>query len=322
MHERIFESARLTHPEGMHRLDFSAMATRCRIDFHGESESSSVRSFCEKVLLWVSDFESKYSRFLPNSVISRINDAAGDHWVEIDAETENLLNLCQELYFMTRGAFDPSSLAILKLWDWKSDTPSIPDSDTIERTMATVGWKQVQRRPGAVFIPQKGLGLDFGGIGKEYAVDNVMTLAKEVGIPNLLVDFGQDLRMEGLPPQKPAWHIGLESPHHPGLCWTSLAVSNKAVASSGDYLRHFSINGKRYGHIIDPRSGYPVDNGCRVVTVLAPTCTVAGVLATSAFILGAEEGLSLIEAYYGAEACITTDSKTYESKNFNDYVVS
>jgi thiamine biosynthesis lipoprotein len=322
IHERIFESARLNPVDGLYRLSFQAMGTFCRVDFDAFLSREKARAFSELVLHWVADFEVKYSRFSPHSLISRINAAAGTHWVDIDAETEALFNTCQEFNFITRGTFDPHSLAMLKLWNWKSNHPVIPSFVQIQDTLQLVGWNKVQRRPGAVYLPEKGMGLDLGGIGKEYAVDCVMQLAVESGITNVLVDFGQDLRMTGVPPGKPAWHIGLENPHHPGLCWSSLAIQQKAVATSGDYLRHFKHQGKRYGHIIDPRTGYPVDNGCRAVTVIAPSCTVAGVLATSAFMLGAEEGIALIENYFDAEGCITTETKTYESKNYHEYIVA
>lgn len=99
-----------------------------------------------------------------------------------------------------------------------------------------------------------------------------------------------------------------------------MVVKDAAVATSGDYLRCFQINGRRYGHIIDPRSGYPANNGCRAVTVIAPSCTVAGILSTTSFILGAQEGIKLIEGYFGAEGCITTECSRHETRRFNRYV--
>jgi thiamine biosynthesis lipoprotein len=93
------------------------------------------------------------------------------------------------------------------------------------------------------------------------------------------------------------------------------------VASSGDYLRCFEFNGRRYGHILDPRSGYPVSNGCRSVTVIAPNCIVAGVLSTTGFVVGAQEGINLIEGYHGAEGCILTDQSRLETRRFASYVV-
>ena len=141
----------------------------------------------------------------------------------------------------------------------------------------------------------------------------------ESGITNILVDFGQDVRVHGQPPGRPCWHVGLEDPAHPGECWTGVAVTDHAVATSGDYVRNFTAGGRRYGHIIDPRDGYPVNNGCLSVSVVAPNCTMAGILSTSAFILGPREGLDLIRICPGVEGAISTDAGRVHTRNFNAY---
>ena len=164
--------------------------------------------------------------------------------------------------------------------------------------------------------------LDFGGIGKEYAVDMAVAMAPHFGIEHLLVDFGQDIRALGHPPGKPAWHIGLEDPMSPGSCWGSVAAMHHAVASSGDYLRCFMLNGRRYGHIIDPRSGYPVDNGCLSVSVVAPSCTLAGVLSTTAFILGPKDGFELINRTFGASGAIISHTGRFITPRFYEHLVS
>src|SRR6202021_3549306 len=110
---------------------------------------------------------------------------------------------------------------------------------------------KVQRRPGGIFLPRRGMALDLGGIGKEYAVDCVVNLAIQRGIRNVLVDFGQDVRVHGHAPDKKFWWIGLESAQQPGKCWSGVAVTDQAVATSGDYSRYFIHNGVRYGHILD-----------------------------------------------------------------------
>src|SRR6185436_16996322 len=110
-------------------------------------------------------------------------------------------------------------------------------------------------------------------------------------IKNALVDFGHDLRAVGAPPGRPAWHIGLEDPQKPGTSAGSMAIVGKGVASSGDYIRRFVIDGKRYGHIVDPRTGRPVANGCVQATVTAASCLQAGVLSTTAFVLGVPQGI-------------------------------
>jgi thiamine biosynthesis lipoprotein len=163
--------------------------------------------------------------------------------------------------------------------------------------------------------------LDLGGIGKEYAVDRVLTLAASYGVRDVLVDFGQDMRALGRPPARAAWHIGLENPRSPGSCWGSVAAFNHAVASSGNYLRCFLHEGRRYGHIIDPRTGCPVDNRCLSVNVIAPTCTLAGILSTTAFILGPQDGYELINRTFGASGAIITETGTLITPRFYENLV-
>lgn len=321
VYARIKGSAQSTTSDGFHKLSFAAMSTACRVNFRS-SDPSLARDFQNEVLLWVSAFEARYSRFIEDSLISRINAAAGHQWVEIDPETEALFRLCGEMIFLTRGVFDPTALPLIRLWNWKASPPVVPDAAQIAAARDLVGWQRVQRRPGGVFLPRAGMCLDLGGIGKEYAVDRVMALAQERGLEHVLVDFGNDVRVRGEPPEKGAWHIGLEDPKHPGHCWTGVAVRNHAVATSGDYVRNFTRDGRRYGHIIDPRNGLPVYNDCLAVHVVAPSCTVAGILSTSAFILGARDGLNLISLCPGAEGCIVTENTRYPTRGFYNFATS
>ncbi len=321
VYERVKGSAQCNAAAGFYKLSFQAMSTVCRVHFRSLNPTLA-RDFQSEVLRWVAWFEARYSRFIASSLISRINLAAGREWVDVDPETDALLNLCQEMVFFTSGVFDPTSMPLLRLWNWKANPPRVPAEDAIRAARELVGWRKIQRRPGAIFLPREGMCLDLGGIGKEYAVDRVLTLGLQRGIDNLLVDFGNDVRVHGEPPEKGAWHIGLEDPKQPGRCWTGVAVTNHAVATSGDYVRHFLHQGRRYGHIVDPRTGYPVQNGSLSVSVIAPHCTVAGILATAAFVLGAKDGLALMSICPGVEGCITTDSDRSETKRFYAYTTS
>ncbi len=233
-----------------------------------------------------------------------------------------MLNLSGSLHFMTQGVLDVTSLPLLRLWDFRAATPQIPTEEAIAEAKKRVGWAKVQRSPGKVFLPEAGMALDFGGWGKEFAVDAVAQLAPAHGITALLVDFGRDLRAMGLPPGKPAWHVGLENPESPGNCWGSIAVTDRGVASSGDYVRGFTHEGRRYGHIVDPRTGWPVSNGCLQATVIAPTCLQAGVLSTAAFVLGADAGIRLIQETFGAEGCLLTTRARHQTRGFFRYVVT
>jgi FAD:protein FMN transferase len=317
--ERVRRSAQRVAKGDTHDLSFHAMGTNCRVKFRSHRLADAT-AFQNEVLHWVAEFESKYSRFIPESLIGRINANAGVSWVETDLETERLFDMCQQLVFTTRGAFDPTSLPLIRLWNWKAEPPVIPSAEQINAARELVGWAKVQRRPGAVFLPKAGMSIDLGGIGKEFAVDRVFTMGAERGFEHLLVDFGQDIRAQGHPTEKPAWHIGLQDPKDPARCWCGLAIKNSSVATSGDYFRNFTINGRRYGHIIDPRTGYPVNNGCLAVSIIAPSCTIAGILSTTVFIVGAQEGISFINNFFGAEGSIITDRGTFTTRKFQTYV--
>jgi thiamine biosynthesis lipoprotein len=242
--------------------------------------------------------------------------------VAVDQDTEQLLALCDTLVAMTRGVLDPTALPLIQLWDYKAAQPKVPPEAAIAAARSLVGWRKVQRAPGRVFLPEAGMALDFGGFGKEYAVDMVAQLAVDRGITAALVDFGHDLKAIGTPPGRIAWHVGLENPRLPGTIDGSIGVTNRGVASSGDYLRCFEIGGKRYGHIIDPRTGWPVANGCQQVTIVAPSCLQAGVLSTTAFVLGLRDGIDFIQSCPGAEGLIVTEHARAQTRGFFNYVAT
>ena len=302
------------------RHRWSALGTSCELQFACK-EVSQGQAFIQAAVAWVTDFECKYSRFRDDSEVSRINRAAGREWVAITPEMEEMLNLCGTLHQMTQGILDVTALPLLRLWNFRAEPPRVPDAQEIEAARALVGWAKVQRKPGRVFLPLCGMALDFGGWGKEFAVDAVAAIGHAHGVTQLLVDFGHDIRALGTPPARPAWHIGLEDPTWPGQYRGSIGVQNRGVASSGDYLRGFTIGERRYGHIIDPRTGWPVANGTVQVTVVAPTCLQAGILSTAAFILGPEQGLRLIQDTFGAEGLIVTQRARHQSRGFFQYVV-
>lgn len=320
---RVRKSARLEFRDGAHHLTFEALGTRCHVAFTSFPNRTVSDGIPTSVLRWVAEFEAKFSRFIPTSLVSRINAAAGREAVAIDPETEHLLQLCDQVVFMTRGVLDPSSLPLISLWNWKAQPPVVPHPEAIEKARDLCGWRQLVRGPGSIFLPRQGMGIDLGGIGKEFAVDQVAELLLAQGSPGGLVDFGADIRVFGKPADgRPGWHVGLDDPRRPGQCWCGLGLPEGGVATSGDYVRRFEAGGRRYGHILDVRTGRPVDNGCRAVSVLAPTCTLAGMLSTSAFVLGPDEGIRLLEAHYGVEGAMITDTATITTRRFHAHVAS
>ena len=187
----------------LYRVTFPAMGTTCEVQYAAR-DAAQAAAFEKAAVGWVTAFEAKYSRFKPDSLVSRINAAAGREWVAVDAEMEQMLKLCETLHFMTHGVLDATALPLIKLWNYKAEKPVVPSAAQIAEAKQLVGWGKVQRAPGKVFLPEAGMALDFGGFGKEYAVDLVAQVALEHGITNALVDFGHDLRALGAPPGRPA----------------------------------------------------------------------------------------------------------------------
>jgi thiamine biosynthesis lipoprotein len=309
-------------PPPPRKLAFPALGTTCEVQYAWPEGAGAAVEFERAVVAWVGAFEKKFSRFRPDSLVSRINAAAGRSWVEVDAEMEQLLKLCDTLHGMTLGVLDPTALPLIHLWNWKADQPRIPSTSEIAAARERVGWTKVQREAGRVFLPEPGMAIDFGGFGKEYAVDIVAGMALNYGIANVLVDFGHDLRSHGAPPGRPAWHIGLENPRQAGTPWASVGLSGQGIASSGDYIRSFTIDGRRYGHIVDPRTGWPVANGCAQATVIAGSCLQAGVLSTTAFVLGVPKGVDFIQSFPGAEGLLIADGVRGQTRGFHHYLAS
>jgi thiamine biosynthesis lipoprotein len=304
----------------LRRFDFRAMGTPCSIQFAAVDEQQA-QSYEQAALNWVQTFEARYTRFRDDSLVGQINLSAGS-WVEVDAEMDRMLDMCGTVHFLTQGIVDVTAGPLAKLWDYHVSHPRLPTDNEVRAAKQLVGWNLVERKAGWIRLPYSGMSLDLGGWGKEFAVDHVAGMAAEFGLDHVLVDFGHDLKAMGFPPGRPAWHVGLEDPTNPGGLWGSIAALNCAVASSGDYQRGFTINGQRYGHIIDPRNGRPATHGLRQVTVVAPTCLQAGILATTAFVLGPEAGLDLIQETMGAEGCMVSTYAKHQTRGFFQYVVN
>lgn len=315
---RIRDEARLGQGAWGNELLFPAMGTRCRVMFHGGPEPERV---AWAVMDWVGGFEARYSRYLEGSWVSRLNAAAGGDWVPMDAEAESLMRLCGQLCYLTHGALDATALPLVRLWDWRAGR--VPSDEEVERAQALVGWRQVQLAPGKVRLPRAGMAIDLGGVGKEFAVDQTVLMLARMGVTSALVDFGADIRVLGLPSDgRPAWKIGLEDPRKPGSAWTHVVVRDGAVATSGDYVRGFDGGGVRHGHIVDPRTGRPASNDVLAASVLAPSCTQAGMLSTAICVLGSEAGRRLLLATPGVEGCIVTGMGMAGSARFHEYITT
>lgn len=308
-----------TLENGSFHISFHALGTQCEITYSTSSDKVAT-DFRNHALTWIDRFEKRYSRYLPDSLISLINRSAGISPVEINSEDYRLFNLCNTLHFLTNGLFDPTSLPLSNIWDFKAEIPSVPSDLKIKNALEKVGWKKVVIQENSVFLTQPGMGLDFGGFGKEYAVDRIIELAKSFGITNAMVNLGGDIRTIGSPQNSDSWRIGIEDPNLPGQARFCLLANNLAIATSGNYQRFFEVNGMRYGHLLDHRTGYPTTSSYLSASVTANTCLEAGILSTCSLFGGKDSGLKMIENFFGAEGCIWTKTGLAWTKNFGDHI--
>lgn len=242
----------------------------------------------------VQRIEAKYSRYLPHSATSRLHAAAGAGWVDTDAETDSLLGYADALWQQSDGLFDITAGVLRKVWDFRAG--QLPQPQALQQCLAQVGWERVQRRPGGVNLPA-GMEIDFGGIGKEYAADRAAAVAASLGARSGWVNLGGDIavidpHLTGVPTtDAPAhtWHIGIAHPRppHPGALIASLALARGGLATSGDNERFMEVDGQRYCHILNPRTGWPVAHW-QSVSVVAASATAAGSLSTIAMLKEAQ----------------------------------
>jgi thiamine biosynthesis lipoprotein len=263
-------------------FDFTAMACPCELRVAGPDEAR-LRDAAAMAIAEVRRIEHKYSRYRDDSVVGRINAAAGGVGaVSVDDETTALLDFAGALYSQSGGLFDITSGVLRRAWDFR--TGRVPSEAELQALLPLVGWPQVQRPPGAVRLPQQGMELDFGGFGKEYAADRAVEQLQRAGVKHGYANLGGDIRVLGPRGDGRPWRFAIRHPRVAEACVAEVELSGGALATSGDYERSFERDGRRYHHLLDPRTGWPVRRW-QSVSVVAPTCAGAGALCTIAMLL-------------------------------------
>ena len=267
------------------RLRFDAMASHNEIVVAGVPRAIADAA-AQQAAAEVRRIEAKYSRYRADSVISRINAAAGSgHAVPVDDETAGLLDFAARLFELSQGRFDISSGPLRRAWDFRSGR--VPSDAALAALLPLVGWPLVERDAGGVHLTRPGMELDFGGIGKEYAADRAQAVLAQAGLRHGFVNLGGDLRVLGPQADGRPWTFGIQHPRRADAVCAQVLLAQGALATSGDYERFFiTPDGRRCCHILDPRSGQPVAHW-QSVSVIAPLCTAAGALATIAMLSGA-----------------------------------
>lgn len=284
----------LSNAGGYWRGQFAAMGGPCEVlcETHSEAETERLTRIAADEVWRI---EEKFSRYRRGNIVDRINRASGSA-IEVDAETAQLIDFAKTLYEISDGGFDITSGVLRKAWHFDG-SDNVPSSERVAHILKSVGWDQVTwSRP--VLRMRVGMQIDFGGIGKEYAVDRAAAMIRESTDVSCLVNFGGDLAVTSAPKTFNHWVVGIEAiAASASIPANILDLRVGALATSGDARRFLLKDGIRYSHILDPRNGWPVAEAPRSVTVAADTCTQAGMLSTLAILEG-----SAAEAFLDAQS--------------------
>ncbi|MCG9720188.1 FAD:protein FMN transferase [Shewanella sp. Isolate7] len=297
------DAAEVPGCEGL-KGEFKAMASRCEllvrpkqdpkrnVRQEGLGDDQRVADALVRAMTEVKRIETKYNRFSDSSELTQINRGAGG-WQTIDDETLGLLKFAEHCYRLSQGKFDITAEPVLALWPFgAAHGAGLPCDDKVRAALTQVGFERLVIEDQRLYLPE-GMGIDLGGIAKEYAADKAMAIMTS-GLPDhdLLVNLGGD--MLASPGCERPWLIGIEDPHALDSAARGVTLKSGALATSGHSRRYLLCGGKRYGHIIDSCTGYPIEGAPMSVSVFAPSCVVAGMLATLAMLQGemAEDFLS------------------------------
>jgi len=272
---------------------FRALGSPCELHLWGESRAD-IDAIAEEAKSLVLRIERKYSRYRDDSVVSEINRSAGDaRGVRVDDETASLLDYAATAFEHSGGLFDVTSGSLRRIWNFKSGR--VPSPVEVTGALRCVGWSRVRWERPTLVLTVPGMELDFGGFGKEWAVDAVAELCRSRGVRHGMVDLGGDLRAIGPHPDGRPWLVGVRDPRAPERALASVPLFDQGLATSGDYERCMVVDGVRYTHILDPRTGWPV-TGLRSASVIAPQCLVAGTATTIALLKGARDGVRFLDS--------------------------
>jgi len=268
-----------------------------------ETDRMRARALADEVFAIFTQIEAEMSRYQRSSTVSTLNDRAGQAaWTPISPELEAVLRESLRIAELSHGAFDPTLAEVNRLWAF-DEGGHLPNPAALAAAVTHAGWRALQVETGRARLIRAGCGVDLGGIAKGYAVDASGDLLVSRGVTGAIVNAGGDMRLIGHRPDGGPWRIGVQHPRKPDGLLEVLRTTDCAVVSSGDYERYFMVDGVRYHHIIDPKTGFPA-MACQGATVVAERAMTADGLATAAFVLGPEAGLSLLRRAGANDALI------------------
>lgn len=285
-----------------------AMGTELRLTAWTADQSGAAAAFAD-VYAEFDRLDAILSIWQPGSEVTQLNAAAGLHPVAAGPEMRAVLTAARTVSEWTDGRFDVTFGVLSGLWKFDHDQDNrLPDMDQVRRLLPLIDYRSliIDEGAGTAFLTRRGMRAHLGGIGKGYAIDRAAALMRARGFADFMIQAGGDIYVAGRRQGQP-WRVGVQDPRGSAdRVIAALDLSDAAISTSGDYERFFMKDGRRYHHIIDPRTGEPSQAGCRSVTIVAGSATVADGLSTGVFLLGPERGLALAERLPGVEAIIVT----------------
>jgi len=281
------------------------------------NDSIQANNYIDNAVAEISRIEKLISSWDENSQTSEINRNAGINPVKVDKELFDLIERAISISNLTDGAFDVSYASMDKIWKFDGSMTKMPSKEEIIASVDKVGYQNIilDKENSTVFLKLKGMKIGFGAIGKGYAADKAKSLLISKGVGSGIINASGDMNTWGKQPNGNEWKIAITNPMDKNKVFALLPITNGAVVTSGNYEKYVNFNGKRYTHIIDPRTGYP-STGIISVTVFAPKAELADALATSVFVMGKEAGLDRINQLPKIE-CIIIDDKGNITKSKN-----
>ena len=282
-----------------------------------EKNESEANKYIDIAVAEIKRIENLISSWNPNSQTSKINKYAGIKSIKVDNELFNLIERAIHISKLSDGAFDISYASMDKIWKFDGSMTTMPSKEKITNSVKKVGYQNIilDKKNSTVYLKQKGMKIGFGAIGKGYAADMAKKLLISKGVTSGIINASGDMNTWGKQPNNENWKVAITNPMNKNKVFALLPISNGAVVTSGNYEKYVNFNGKRYTHIIDPRTGYPA-TGILSVTVFAPKAELADALATSIFIMGKETGLDRVNQLPKIE-CIIIDEKGKITKSKN-----
>ena len=253
------------------------------------------------------EYENKLSRTIEGSEIDQINHSQGTP-VTVSPDTAELISEALKYGALSEGSFDIAIAPLSSLWDFKAENPQVPDSSAIAEAVKHVDYRNIRLEGNTVTLTDPDCALDLGAIAKGFIADKIAAYLKEQGVTSAMINLGGNVLAVGSRPDGTDFNVGIQKPfENQNVVLGVFTLSGKSVVTSGIYERFFRKDGKLYHHILNPDTGYPIENSLLSVTIISDTSTEGDALSTTCFILGLEKGMALIESLDNVEAIFVTD---------------